>query len=92
MEVPRHAPQVVAIASAMKTLFMPSILPFSSTMPAFWETPMTVPMVSNMSMKRKVKSTTSMSSESISPHWNWQKMGATEGGTSTTRSKVVRAP
>ena len=63
--VPNMAPATVATASAMSTLLMPSTLPFSSTIPDFTDTPTTVPMVSNMSMKRKVNTMATMSHEKI---------------------------
>ena len=61
--VPKHAPAIVAIESAMKALFRPGMRPFGSIIPAFVHTPTSVPMVSNISMKRKVNTITTMSNE-----------------------------
>ena len=63
----------------------------SGTSPAPWCTPMMVPMVSNMSMKRKVKTTTSISSESTWLHSNLQKMGPTLSGTEIKPFSLVIA-
>ena len=76
VEVPKHAPTVVAIASAINASFKRSILPFSSTKLAFVQTPIKVPTVSNISINRKVNTTTAISSVKIFSHSNWQKIGA----------------
>ena len=55
VEVPRQAPAVVPMASAMKTRPAFGSLPFSSNSFAFSATPMTVPTVSKRSRKRKLK-------------------------------------
>ena len=65
------------------------MFPCSSIMPARLETPMRVPIVSNMSMKRKVKTQMTMSSERIFDHSNFSRMGAMLGGVSTTPFSVV---
>ena len=59
--VPSKAPATVPTASAMKAWLSLFGLPFSSTMLALVVTPTRVPIVSNMSTNRKVKTTTSMS-------------------------------
>ena len=53
-------------------------------MPALVQTPTSVPIVSNISMKRKVKTMTTISMEKTLEKSNWQKIGETEGGTSTS--------
>ncbi len=67
----------------------PSTLPSRSTISAFKETAMTVPIVSNISTKRNVNTTISISHERIWLHSNWRKMGAIEGGVETILSKWV---
>ena len=42
-------------------------------------------------MNRKVKTTASISQVKISPHWNWNAIGATESGRETTPVKCVIA-
>ena len=59
--------------------FTPSTFPSLSIIPAFMETPTTVPMVSNISMKRKVNTTTSISQLSTWSQANWQKIGLIPG-------------
>ena len=61
VDVPRHAPTVVAIASAIKASLKRLILPFSFTSFAFVQTPISVPTVSNISIKRNVNTTISIS-------------------------------
>ena len=51
---PMHAPEMVAIASAINALLSPEIRPSGRIMPALVHTPTRVPMVSNISTKRKV--------------------------------------
>ena len=87
--VPKTAPATVATASAMSTLLMPSTLPSLSTIPDFTETPTTVPMVSNMSMKRKVNTMATISQDRIWLHSNLQKIGSIEGGVDITPLKLV---
>ena len=84
VEVPSIAPHVVAIESAMKACLILAILPFSSTMFALVQTPTRVPTVSNISMKRNVNTTTSISRVKILSHSNWQKIGAIESGVDNT--------
>ena len=74
------APTVVPMASAMKALLRFFTLPSSSTMPARLDTPIRVPMVSNISMKRKVSTTIIISTVKILCHSNCQRMGSIEGG------------
>ena len=52
VEVPRAAPAVVATASASSAPLIRGSFPFSSSMPAFADTPTRVPMVSNRSTNR----------------------------------------
>ncbi len=59
----------------MNILSIPSTCSPLVVRPALCETPMMVPIVSNMSMKRKVRTTTSMSQVKIWENWNLQKMG-----------------
>jgi hypothetical protein len=61
VDVPRTAPIVVAIQSAVKACFILGLFPFSSVIFALVQTPTRVPTVSNISIKKKVKTTTSMS-------------------------------
>lgn len=61
--VPKQAPAIVAMESAMKALFRPGMRPLGSIIPALVHTPTSVPMVSNISMKRKVNTITTMSNE-----------------------------
>ena len=65
---PMHAPEMVAIASAMNALLSPEMRPSGRIMPALVHTPTRVPMVSNISTKRKVNTTTSMSNDRML--WN----------------------
>ena len=71
VDVPNIAPTVVPIASAKSACFAFGIFPSSPIRPAFVETPTNVPMVSNMSTKRKVKSTTNISNVNTLCHSNW---------------------
>ena len=59
------APTVVAIESAMNACFTLWMFPFSSSILALVHTPTSVPTVSNISMKKNVNTTTSMSIEKI---------------------------
>ena len=59
------------------------------TKPARWLTPISVPMVSNMSIKRKVNTTTNMSRVKMFSHWNLQKIGSIDSGVDTTPWKFV---
>ena len=59
------------------------------TMPARWLTPISVPMVSNISIKRKVNTTTNISSVKMFSHWNLQKIGSIEDGADITPLKSV---
>ena len=54
VEVPRQAPQQVAMASAMRARSPPGRLPFLSVMPAFLAVPMRVPTVSKQSTRAKL--------------------------------------
>ena len=83
VEVPSIAPAVVAIASAMKACFSLGIRPFSSTILAFVLTPTSVPTVSNKSMKRNVKTMTSISRVKMLCHSNLQNIGAIDSGVET---------
>ena len=60
------------------------ILPLSSTKLALVHTPTSVPTVSNISIKRNVNTTTTMSSVKILSSSNWQKIGAIDSGCDTT--------
>ena len=68
----------------MKACLSLAIFPFSSTMFALVHTPTRVPTVSNMSMKRKVNTTASMSRDHILSNWNWQKIGLIDSGCERT--------
>ena len=61
------------------------MLPFLSAILAFVHTPTSVPTVSNISMKRKVKTTMSMSSDKTLSNSNWQKIGDTDSGVEMMR-------
>jgi hypothetical protein len=65
VDVPRIAPTVVAIASAINACLRRRILPFSSTICDFVHTPMSVPTVSNISIKKKVKTIINISIEKM---------------------------
>ena len=80
VEVPRQAPQTVAMESAMNILSMPSTLSPLVMRPALWDTPMMVPIVSNISMNRNVRTTTSISQDNTFEKSNLQKMGPTLSG------------
>lgn len=67
--VPNMAPQVVPIASAMNASFSRGIFPLT-VIPALLKTPIIVPMVSNMSINRNVKTTTTIFIENISEKSN----------------------
>ena len=87
--VPSMAPAVVPMESAMKALFMPGISPFSLTRPTRCPTPMSVPIVSKISMKRSVATHTAMSMLMMFSHCIFMKMGSMPGGTFKRRSKCV---
>ena len=87
--VPSMAPTVVPMASTRKACFRQGIFPSLSTIPALVITPTSVPMVSNISTKRKVNTTMSISLVNICFHSNWQKMGSMEGGALNTPSNRV---
>ena len=82
VEVPNTAPTVVPIASAIKACLIRGILPFSSTIPARLLTPISVPIVSNISMKRNVRTHTAISILKICSHSNLNNMGERLGGVS----------
>ena len=82
--VPHMAPATVATASAMSTLLMPSTLPSLSTIPDFTDTPTTVPIVSNMSMKRNVNTMPTICQENTWDQSNWQKIASMLGGVDIT--------
>ena len=77
--VPSMAPQVVPMASDMNASFNRGMRPLT-VMPALLKTPMMVPMVSNMSMNRKVKTTMTIFRVNISENSNCMKMGSIDGG------------
>ena len=58
VDVPRTAPTDVAIASARSAGLILGSFSFSSSIPAFVDTPISVPSVSKISTKRNAKSTT----------------------------------
>ena len=87
--VPQIAPHTVATASAIRTFFTPGMVPSGFIALAFFDTPITVPIVSNISMKRNVNTTISISHERMLWNSNLQKMGATEGTELTTPSNLV---
>lgn len=78
--VPRHAPTVVPTASANRAALTLGILPSLSTRPAFVETPIRVPTVSNMSTKRNVNRMISISIEKTWEKSNLKIIGARDGG------------
>ena len=86
---PRQAPVIVAMASAMKALFSPGMRPSFCIIPALVHTPTSVPMVSNMSMKRNVNTTISISIVKIWWNSNLQNIGAMDGGVSMMPLKFV---
>ena len=57
IDVPHIAPTDVPMASDIKALFSPGMLPSFSTIPALSDAPISVPMVSKMSMKSIVNTT-----------------------------------
>ena len=77
------APKNVPIESAKSACFTLGTLPSLSNIPALEETPTSVPTVSNISTKRKVKRTINISKEKIFANSNFQKIGVKEGGKST---------
>src|SRR5690625_3030709 len=66
VEVPKQAPAIVPIASAVKAFSTLGNFPFSSSISAFEATPAKVPTVSKMSTNKKVKTTINISQEKIS--------------------------
>jgi len=80
--VPNIEPKSVPIASAMSALFIRRGCPFSSTIPALLDMPIKVPIVSNISMKRKVNTQIAISAVRMLLHSNWQNIGESDGGTS----------
>ena len=75
MDVPRHAPAVVAIASANRACFAFGTRPRSSSMFALAVTPIRVPTVSNISTNRKVKRIIAISRENTLEKSNWNING-----------------
>ena len=78
--VPKQAPQIVANASAMKAFLKPGIVPSGRIIPALVETPIMVPIVSNISMNRNVDTAIIISILNIFSHSNWNAIGSIEGG------------
>ena len=63
--VPKTAPTVVATASARRAPLICGSFPFSSNISALDDTPINVPIVSNISTNRNAKITTIKSTEKI---------------------------
>ena len=75
VEVPSTAPAVVAMASASSAPLIFVSLPFSSSIFALDETPIRVPMVSNISTNKNAKITTRNSREKIPENSSLAKIG-----------------
>ena len=80
VEVPRTAPTVVANASANSAPLILGSLPSLSRKPAFVDTPISVPSVSNRSTNRNAKITTIKSKMEIPEKLSLPAMGAMLGG------------
>ena len=65
VQLPVRPPAMVAMASEVRVSFMPGISPFSSSMPPRAAAPMTVPIVSNISMMQKVMTSVTQVSQPI---------------------------
>ena len=89
--VPKMAPNTVAMASAIRTFLTPGMVPSGLMALAFFDTPITVPMVSNISMKRNVNTTISISLVNMLCHSNLHRIGVTSGTLSTTPPNKVTA-
>ena len=79
VEVPRTAPAVVPIASASKAPFILGSFPSLSSIFAFVETPISVPIVSNISTNKNANMTTKSLSENILLKSNLKNIGAILG-------------
>ena len=80
VEVPKIAPAVVPMASAISAPRMEGSLPSSSSILALEAQPIRVPKVSNTSTKRKANTTTKKFKEKILLKSNLPKLGAMELG------------
>ena len=79
VDVPSTAPAVVAIASARSAPLICGSLPSSSSILALEDTPISVPIVSNISTNRNAKTTTAKSNVNIPSNWSLPKIGARLG-------------
>ena len=73
----------------MKALPRRGMLPFSSTIPARLLTPISVPIVSNISINRKVITQIAISTDNMLLHSNFIRIGDMEGGVSRNPVKLV---
>ena len=75
VEVPSTAPAVVATASARSAPLIRGSFPFSSSILALVDTPISVPRVSKISTNKKAKITTRNSREKIPENSSFPKIG-----------------
>ena len=87
VEVPRTAPAVVATASAINAPLICGSFPSSSSMFALEDTPIRVPIVSNISTNRKANTTTIKFSENI----EWKSSFANTGAILGIESPLLKS-
>ena len=88
-ETPIHAPAVVAMASARNACLIRAIFPSGPTIPALRQTPTKVPIAPNISIKRNVRTTTTISTVKILSHSNLKAISEIDCGVETIPSQCV---